>query len=401
MSTDITSNGIEVEELDGETEPTRVLEPEWPAAQKASPFEDYARAQAQARELVVHRSDSARWLDKHLLAIVAAAVSLPALRLPGAWLLLCAAVTVFMLGVDAMRNNAQEKGSADVVVVPARFAGRLAVGAVNPLNWLKVLFGALLALAAGAAVGALLGTARWFVDNGTDGIFAAARMGAWNHAPSIGAVFGCFFLLFGFGRTRDRRAVVLRRGFRQLPEAAMAGVTVCLVIVCATFALAGPRVGAGLFEGDDGLAWVPPGLRTQVDGLRDDIVTSELNDVAKCLSGKQTNLWVGHYTLANSLTEPDVARLIYDAPQPLDEPAIATAALAAQNQLAPWVEEIEIASGDQVVFRIDRSGIPTDAPLTDAAGLQAHADGQPAWLATVGPQVNSATVLDCSSRTPF
>ena len=50
-----------------------------------------------------------------------------------------------------------------------------------------------------------------------------------------------------------------------------------------------------------------------------------------------------------------------------------TAALVAQNHLAPWVETIVISSGDEVVLTIDRRGIPTDVPLVDANVLRAHA----------------------------
>ena len=47
-----------------------------------------------------------------------------------------------------------------------------------------------------------------------------------------------------------------------------------IVLVAATMALAlvGPRADVGFVHGSDGLGWVPPGLRTLADGVRDDIV---------------------------------------------------------------------------------------------------------------------------------
>ena len=41
----------------------------------------------------------------------------------------------------------------------------------------------------------------------------------------------------------------------------------------------------------DGLGWVPAGLRGDVDGLRDDIVTNELDAATDCLSGDDAKLW--------------------------------------------------------------------------------------------------------------
>ena len=100
------------------------------------------------------RSDSGRRLEAHLLSVLAAAVALPALRAPVTWLMVCATVAIVLVAADTATGRAKATGAADVVVVPARAVGRVLLGFVNPINWLKVLLGALGSLAVGALAGA-------------------------------------------------------------------------------------------------------------------------------------------------------------------------------------------------------------------------------------------------------
>ena len=229
----------------------------------------------------MRRSDSGRWLDTHLVTVVAAAGALPALRVPGVWLLLCAAVAAVLVGVSSVRGRAATTGTADLVVLPGRVAGRLALGCLNPINWLKVLLGALASLAVGAVAGALIAAARWLAVEGPDGILAAARLGAWAHAPRYGAAFACYLLLSGVGRTHDQRVAALYRRTRRLREVALVALTAVVVGAFAMVTLAGPASDVGFARADDGLGWVPPGLRTVTDGLRDDMVKAELDGVTR------------------------------------------------------------------------------------------------------------------------
>ena len=50
---------------------------------------------------------------------------------------------------------------------------------------------------------------------------------------------------------------------------------------------------------------------------------------------------------------------------------------------------------------INRHGLATDEPLTDANGLRAHALGAPEWLSTVARTIDTGAVLTCSARTPL
>ncbi len=226
-------------------------------------------------------------------------------------------------------------------------------------------------------------------------------MGAWAHAPIYGAVFACYRLVGGAGRTHERRAIALRRRTRQLPEVALVATTVVLVAATLAVAVAGPRADVGFVRASDGLGWVPPGLRTLVDGARDNIVKTELEGATHCLSDDQSGLWTYHYTAGNSLDEPDVATLTADPARAPDQRALAAAALAAHNQLAPWVEAIKVTVGNQVVLMIDRRGLRSDEPLTNANELRTHTFGAPAWLSRFAPTIDSGVVLRCSARTPL
>ena len=130
----------------------KIESPEPTLSSKPSPFASFG--QEAAPEGVAARSDSGRWLDTHLLTILAVAAALLALRLPAAWLIVCATAAIVLVAAHSARGRAATKGSADVVVVPARATGRLLLGCVNPLNWLKVLLGACASLTVGALAGA-------------------------------------------------------------------------------------------------------------------------------------------------------------------------------------------------------------------------------------------------------
>ena len=151
----------------------------------------------------------------------------------------------------------------------------------------------------------------------------------------------------------------------------------------------------------DGLGWVPPGLRTSVDGMRDDLVDAELEGVTRCLSGDLPGLWTYRSTAGTHPATP--------TSRP-SSPTLARAARAgdprrrgAGRPRSPraWVEAIEIFIGDQPVLMVDRSGLATDQPLLDADELRAHAMGAPEWLSAVAPSVDRDTVLRCSARTPL
>jgi hypothetical protein len=381
------------------TDPTAALAPAAPTGDRApvGPYEAFTRTPAPPPA----RGDSGRWLEGHLLTILALAASAPAVQAPALWVAVCAIAALVMLGIGSVRGQVRTTGSADVVVVPGRVAGRLVLGVVNPVNWLKVILGALAALAFGVVGSAAVAAVRWLLQHGTEGILAAARTGAWAHALTWAAVFACVVLVRGVGQTFQRRAAALRRVTRRLPEFAVAGFAVGALVLCAIVTVAGPGSDLAFLHASDGLGWVPSGLRGDVDALRDDAVHEEIDGVASCVTDAHRGAWTATYTDANPLAAPDVARFTADPSTAPDQATIAAVALAAHNHLAPWVETIEIAVGSDVVLSVDRSGLPRGVPLTDAAALRVHAVGAPAWLTTVAPTVDRGLVLTCSARTPF
>src|SRR5262245_6189316 len=280
------------------------LEPPAPTAFTAHADGPYAEHGKAMKRRVVGRSDSGLWLGAHLLTILAVAGALPALRAPVAWLVVCANGAVVMLLADAVSRRREEErrrlGSADVVVLPARAIGKVALGVLNPVTWLTVLLGGLIALVAGAVAAAAIGAVRWLVLEGPDGILAAIRTAAWAHTLTYASVAACFMLLRAGGRTAARRDAVLQRVTRRMPELAMTVGVVVLVGASVAFTFAGPRLDVPFVRSADGLGWLPPGLRATVDQGRDELVQQELDSVVDCLSGPDAGRWTARYTAGNA-----------------------------------------------------------------------------------------------------
>jgi hypothetical protein len=299
---------------------------------------------------------------------------------------------------DAWRQRA---GNPDAGVPPGRVARRLALGALNPVSWLTALFGVVVALVAGAVAAGVVPGLRWLAVDGPTGILAAIRMGVWAHALAYAAAVACFLLLRAGGRTAARRRAVLWHATIRITDGALTACVVVLVVAGLAFAAAGPRLQPGFLRADDGFGWLPPALRNQVDSARDDVVRDELDALTTCLDDGQAGRWTASYTDGNPQSADDVVTLVADPARAPDQPALAAAALAADNQLAPWVDGLQVRVGDTTVLGIVRKGHAHDQPLTDAAALPDRTFGAPPWLVTAAPLVDRDRVLDCSARTPL
>ncbi len=248
-------------------------------------------------------------------------------------------------------------------------------------------------LVAVAVTGAVAG-ARWLVAEGWAGTIAAARAGAWAYGFRAAAVVVCVLVVSGVGEARSRRAAALRQFTAPLGAGrtgALAAVTVALVVATVLWA---PRLDAGWPSGHDGLGWAPARLRDNLDRVRDDLVTTEMDATAPCLAVRQQVNWRVAYTGGNPPGDIDVARLT--APDgPVPPSVVATAAAAAHNQLAPWVERLEIAEGDTVVLALDRTELPAAIPADDAADLAGAAVTGGDILADA-PHFDRGLALRCS-----
>jgi hypothetical protein len=333
----------------------------------------------------------ARRGDRMLLDLGALALGIFALVEPWTWPLAVAAAVLMAMTARSLADH-RESGGVDLL---RRGAGHVA-GWMRPrsLITLPVLVARTI-LVAIVVSGGVAGV-RWLLAEGREGLVAAVRAGIWAHGFRVAAVVVCVLLVAGVGEARARRAAAVRAFVTRLDpgaSGALAGAAAALVLCVA---MAAPRLEAGRLSGADGLGWAPTSLRSTIDGVRDDITTTELDVVASCLGERQDLGWRVAYTGANPPAAPDVARLTGPASQ--TTPGIAlTAAVAAQNQLAPWVEQLEIAAGDEVLLTIDRTELPDAVPVTEAGFLADAALTGRDTVADGVAQYDRALALRCSA----
>jgi hypothetical protein len=330
--------------------------------------------------------------DRTLLHLLALAIASGALVAPLAWPV---AVALGALAGAAARSIADHGPGLRPLV---RRAGWRSLGWLRPRSalWLPVLAARTVLIA--IAVPALLWAARWLVVEGTDGLLAAARTGVWSDGFRVMSGVVCFMLVTGVGDARLRRAAQLRRVRRRRGRAAavaLAGASVAVVVVVATVA---PRVPAGGITGDDGLAWVPAGLRGAVDRLRDEIAVAEVHSASECLSGHQDLRWRPGYTRANGSGDEDVARLNAHVSGGVPSDGdLATAALALHDLLAPWVDTIVLEAGEDPVLLVDRHRVDAGRPVTDAADLVGAATTGRDAIGRGAADAHRGIALDCAS----
>ena len=294
-------------------------------------------------------------VDGALLDVAAMAVAVGAFVAPWPWLVIVAAATVGGLTAAALEREWPNPRTL------ARRAGHRVAAWLRPrsLVWLPVLTARVVLLS--VLLPFALGAGRWLVAQGSDGALAAGRAAAWHHGFRVAAAGMCFLLVAGSGAAHDRRILALRRRLQPLGAVRVSCLVAAAVVLIVSVPLVGPRIGGGRLAGADGLAWAPPSLRDEVDGMRDAVVRAELNAVTVCLSEHQDVRWDSTYTSGNPPEKPDVATLRTEQADPAAGD-VATAVVALHNQLAPWVEEIEVVAGDASVARIERRGLPNAAP---------------------------------------
>jgi hypothetical protein len=315
----------------------------------------------------VRRRGVAGTAERRLSDVLALAGASGALIAPWTWLL---AVSGLCIVAGAVRSVAAGRGpiTLGILAVPGRAVGRVARLA-RPRSLARLPVVAVKVILTAFVLPAAVAAAVWLVEHGADGVVAAARLAAWQSGPRVLAAVLCLMMLAGVGEIRARRATRLRRATAWWPDAGVVALATGALAVALSVVAVGPRVSGGILTGNDGLAWVPAPLRPAVDGVRDDVVGAELRALRSCLSRQQGWAWSAGYTADNPIDEPDAARL---SVQPGDTPGpatLVTAALAADNQLAPWVEVVEIAVGDSVVLSVDRRGLDHHGVRVDPATL--------------------------------
>ena len=247
-----------------------------------------------------------------------------------------------------------------------------------------------------AVAPALVCAGWWIITEGLDGAFVAARIGVWAHGWRVAAAVTCFLLVVGVGEARQRRVRQVRRVTGQLGGTAVTVFATVVVAAALAVVALGPRAGGGWSSADDGLGWAPARVRDNVDRLRDDLISAEVHAASGCLSDHQDLSWRATYTTGNPPDADDVVRLSADekAPSPAQ---LATAVAALHNQLAPWVEGIELAVDGDTMVVLDRTALPGGRPLVDPGDLVEGASSGGGRLVEGADDFNRAVALSCSA----
>jgi hypothetical protein len=335
------------------------------------------------------RTGWARRVEARLPDLAAVAVASGALVAPWLWLL---AVTGLTLAVAVMVAGAAGIG---VVRLPLH-ALRRSLALLHPrsLLWAPVITARTVILA--ILLPAVVVSAAWVLEEGAVGLAAAARAGAWTHALRVAAALVCFMLVRGVGPGRARRAEAVRRRLSEATDGTLGALALVCVVVTVVVAGVVPRVDRERLSGADGLAWLAPALRSPADRVRDRVVTTELDAVATCLTRRQATGWNRDYTSGNPPGDADVAELVVARGEP-DPADVVTAVTAAHNQLAPWVETIEVTWNGSTVVQVDRSRLPHGHPVTDATRVVRAATAGRSMLEDGAPDLDRSTVLHCSA----
>jgi hypothetical protein len=333
----------------------------------------------------------ARRVDRALLDLGALAVGIFALVEPWTWTLVVAAAV--LMAVTA-RSLADHRDSGGVHLV-RRAAGHVSAW-LRPRSLLTLPVLAARTIVVAVVVSGGVAAVRWLAAEGREGAVAAVRAGIWAHGFRVAAAVVCVLLVTGVGKARARRAAAVRAFVARLDPGATGALAGAAAAAVVCVVLAAPQLEAGRLSGADGLGWAPVRLRATIDGARDDVVTTELDVVASCLGERQDIGWRVAYTAANPAAAADVARLT--GPRSQASPGVVvTAAVAASNQLAPWVEQLEIATGDEVVLTVDRTALPDAIPVTEV-GMLADAALTGRDIVTAGAgDFDRALALRCSA----
>jgi hypothetical protein len=328
--------------------------------------------------------------DRAVLDLAALTVAIGAFVAPVAWLALVAAGTAVALAAASVRRR-----GPDPAALVRRLVRRI-VSWLRPrsLVWFPVLVARVLIVA--VAVPFALGAVRWLLAEGAAGAVAAGRAAAWHHGFRVAAVAVCFLLVAGSGAAHDRRALTVRSRVQRLGAARATSLAVAAAVAVVLLPVIGPRAAGGPLAGADGLAWAPARLRDNVDRVRDDLVTAELDAATGCLSGRQDASWRSAYTAGNPLDQDDVVTLRPGRTIP-DAAEVVTAVAAVHNQLAPWVEGIEVVSGGEVVAAVDRAGLPTAGPVADPASVERAATAGDDLLRAGAGGFDRRVALRCSA----
>lgn len=352
----------------------------------------------EARSASGKRLDDRAWDSFSLLAAA------PALLAPVAWLII--AVLVALLAPSrkpAAKSTDGEgkempttvRGSADLLVVPFQAfgrAGRRLARCLHPRAIVSGTFVVMLAVIAAIAVAALSGVVfHRFSGLGNDVL--AARLAVLEHAPRLVAFFLTFVLIRRFReerRGRVERAVVRARAHS---EGAVTAFTALVPVIIVLFLLVGPVAAWTPLSGGEALLRpLPATWRDEVRLRQLALATQETEAVLECIAERSPQ-YIAWQSPSVSLLENGrvwVAVPGVNEGSPVTPTDIVHAALALQNQLAPFVGELEVP-----FWRIDRNSLALGEVALDVDDLASETNPVPASLrASV---IDEDLVVTCSA----
>jgi hypothetical protein len=361
-----------------------------PAAGGSAPADPGLRAAAGGDAPATVAAPSSRPAGRFLLDLLAAALAAGAFVSPWNWLAVVAAGAMVATAARSLADHGPGLGA-----LAGRALRRIA-GWLRPRSVVRCSLAVVQAGFLAIVLPGLVCAVWWIADQGIDGAFVAGRLGVWAHSLRVAAAALCFLLVAGVGDAHHRRAERLTRWAGQAGPAQVTALAVVTLLAAAGVVALVPRADAGPLAADDGLGWAPARLRDNLDRLRDDVVTAELHAADGCLSDRHGLTWRTSYTAGNPPGTRDTATIRADDGEPTPD-QMATAVAALHNQLAPWVEGIELWGDDVRLVVLDRASLPSGRPLVDAAALEGGATAGRALLADAPGGVERATALACAA----
>jgi hypothetical protein len=361
-----------------------------PAADDSGPPDPGSRAPAGSDAPVAAPAPGSRPAGRFLLDLLAAALAAGAIVWPWGWL---GVVATGALVAAAARSLADHGAGLGALLGRA---GRHIAAWLRPRSVVRCVLAAVQAGLLAIVLPGLVCAVWWITDQGVDGAFVAGRLGVWAHSLRVAAAALCFLLVAGVGEAHHRRADRVAHMAGRAGPALVTALALITVVAAAGVVALVPRADAGPLAGDDGLGWAPVRLRDNLDRLRDDVVSAELHAADGCLSDTHGITWRTSYTVGNPPDARDTATIRAGDGEPTPG-QMATAVAALHNQLAPWVEGIELWADDIRLVVLDRASLPSGRPLVEASVLEHGATEGRALLEDAPGGVERATALACAA----
>lgn len=311
---------------------------------------------------------------RNAITIGSGALAAPALAIPIPWLFVALALR---LASGALRRTSDATSTTKTPINEALSATLESAKRKASARVIPALFNGVITLVVAVAIVVLLSGVPWLMSRGTDGALVAARLGAYDHLLPLFAALLCLRIVRGRGGKGGVVETALDHQAGAGPDSGLSLVSAagCVVIVLFVFAVpSAPWAPWGSFESAAGA--LPPATRDAIFAVREDVVSSEVRAVLRCLASKGRDLqWVPEvFEGTKPGTVTVTIRRDAGASGESRRSDVTALALALDNQLPAGVTRVSI----QRVARfspllIDRTKLRRDGPGRSTAALAAAA----------------------------